>query len=326
MQKRKKEKGQSIVEFALILPFLLLVLCGIIDFGWILSCQNELTNAAGETARYAAIYAGNDNVESLTETFLSEQGITGTPTLVSLTIDDTFATVEVSEQVNFLTGMTGVFFRKNYVTLKGKASMPIEPYETEEDTEETEETEEIEETEKETIPETSPVEPETTVPETTVPETTVPETSPVETETEKETEPETTAPETTTAAETTKEAETEAASGSIKFTTKMPGMKMQITPTNTWRTDSGDVYYQINITISNTTSTEWGTSWTCGVDFGTKISNQVFWGPSTTLSGTVISFKPADQWNGNIGANGSYSFSGQILLPAGTTLSDITID
>ena len=35
----KNEKGQSIVEFALVVPILLTLLCGIIDFGWIYSNQ-----------------------------------------------------------------------------------------------------------------------------------------------------------------------------------------------------------------------------------------------------------------------------------------------
>lgn len=31
----RKEDGQAMVEFALILPIFLLILCGIIDFGWL---------------------------------------------------------------------------------------------------------------------------------------------------------------------------------------------------------------------------------------------------------------------------------------------------
>lgn len=312
-RRKRKEKGQSIVEFALILPFLLLILCGIIDFGWILSCQNELTNAAGETARYAAIYSNKDNVTRLTEEFLSEQGITGTPHLSSLSIDDTFATVYITEDVNFLTGMSGIFFRKNYITLSAKASMPIEPYETEEETEGTEATE----------------------PETTIPETAVPETSPVETESETETVPETSPVETETEPETTekvpettaKEPETTKAdtgSGTIKLTSKMPGMKVKISPTNHW--GSGSVTYQVTITVSNSTSTNWGSDWSCAIDFGATVSSQIFWGPSATASGAVITFKPADQWNGVIGSNGTYSFSGQITVPEGTNITEVTLN
>lgn len=319
-KRERKEKGQSIVEFALILPFLLLILCGIIDFGWILSCQNELTNAAGETARYAAIYSNKDNVTSLTEEFLSEQGITGTPHLSSLSIDDTFATVHVTENVNFLTGMSGVFFRKNYITLSAKASMPIEPYETEEETEE----EETEEREPETT-EAAPVMPETSPVETESETETVPETSEteIESETETETEQETTAKEPETTAKEPETTKADTGSGTIQLTSKMSGMKVKISPSNHW--GSGNVTYQVTITVSNSTSKNWGTDWSCAIDFGADISSQTFWGPSTTVSGSVITFKPADQWNGIIGANGAYSFGGQITVPEGTNISDVTL-
>ena len=32
---KKRENGQSAVEFALVLPILLLIVCGILDFGWL---------------------------------------------------------------------------------------------------------------------------------------------------------------------------------------------------------------------------------------------------------------------------------------------------
>lgn len=298
----KKEKGQALVEFALVLPILLVVLCGIIDFGWILSCQNELTNAAGETARYAAIYANSSDVHTLAEDFLTAQGITGTPHLDSLTIDDTYATVEVSEEVPYLTGLTGVFTRHNTITLHGKASMPIEPYETEEETEE--------ETDPETEPETTPP-PETSgaTPEPSEPETSSPETS----------EPETSAPE--TSAPGTSEAP---ASGSIRLVNSTSGMSVTLKPQNSWGDGSG-TRYQVDIVITNTTGNNWGTSWNCSIDMGAAITNPVFWGPSYSTSGNILTLRANGEWNGNIAANGTYSFSGQITVPSGVTLSEITI-
>ena len=53
--KKTNEKGQAMVEFALILPLLILLLCGIIDFGWIFGNQLVLNNAGRDTARYMAI-------------------------------------------------------------------------------------------------------------------------------------------------------------------------------------------------------------------------------------------------------------------------------
>jgi len=51
----KNEKGQSLVEFALVLPVLMMILLGIIEFGWLFNAQITLTSAAREGARVYAI-------------------------------------------------------------------------------------------------------------------------------------------------------------------------------------------------------------------------------------------------------------------------------
>jgi Flp pilus assembly protein TadG len=59
------DRGAVAVEFALLLPLLLLILLGIIDFGRILNAQVTLTQAAREGARLVAL--GQPNVESRTQ-------------------------------------------------------------------------------------------------------------------------------------------------------------------------------------------------------------------------------------------------------------------
>ena len=49
-------KGQSLVEFALVLPMLLLLLMGIFDLGRAVYYFSTISNAANEAARYGAIY------------------------------------------------------------------------------------------------------------------------------------------------------------------------------------------------------------------------------------------------------------------------------
>lgn len=61
------ESGQAVVEFALVAPILLLILCGIIDFGWAFSAQIATENCAREGARYASMYTKNANVADETE-------------------------------------------------------------------------------------------------------------------------------------------------------------------------------------------------------------------------------------------------------------------
>ena len=55
----KNQKGASAVEFALILPLLILVIFGIIEFGLLLYNQQVITNASREGAR-AGIVVGLD--------------------------------------------------------------------------------------------------------------------------------------------------------------------------------------------------------------------------------------------------------------------------
>ena len=54
--KKRKETGQSLVEFALMLPILLLILAGVLDLGRMFYSYIAVTDAAAEGASYAAIY------------------------------------------------------------------------------------------------------------------------------------------------------------------------------------------------------------------------------------------------------------------------------
>ena len=53
--RRQRERGASAVEFALVLPFLLLLIGGIVDFGRFFYTQNIVVNAAREGARMLAL-------------------------------------------------------------------------------------------------------------------------------------------------------------------------------------------------------------------------------------------------------------------------------
>lgn len=56
-QRHRKPRGQTLVETALVLPFLLMVIFGIVILGMGVFYQQELANAAREAARYAAIHS-----------------------------------------------------------------------------------------------------------------------------------------------------------------------------------------------------------------------------------------------------------------------------
>ena len=52
--KRIKRSGQSLVEFAVLLPILLLMIAGLIEFGFMLNVYLDLIDSARETARFLA--------------------------------------------------------------------------------------------------------------------------------------------------------------------------------------------------------------------------------------------------------------------------------
>lgn len=57
--KHTSQKGASLVEFALVLPLLLVILFGIIEFGAVLYNQAVITNASRDASRYAATFYTN---------------------------------------------------------------------------------------------------------------------------------------------------------------------------------------------------------------------------------------------------------------------------
>jgi Flp pilus assembly protein TadG len=56
--RRRGERGQGLVEFALVLPVLLLIMLGLFDFGRAIYAFNTVSNAAREGARVAIVNQG----------------------------------------------------------------------------------------------------------------------------------------------------------------------------------------------------------------------------------------------------------------------------
>ena len=55
MQRVNSEQGQTLVEFALVLPILLLLMIGIFDFGSAFNSKNSVNFLANTAARYAEV-------------------------------------------------------------------------------------------------------------------------------------------------------------------------------------------------------------------------------------------------------------------------------
>lgn len=62
MFRRDKTRGQSMVEFALILPILMFLLMGFFDLGRVVLAHDALGHAAREAARYAIVHGATVTV------------------------------------------------------------------------------------------------------------------------------------------------------------------------------------------------------------------------------------------------------------------------
>lgn len=122
---RKNEDGQALVEFALILPILLLLVVGIIDYGWLFMAKITTNNAAREAAR---LYVVKGNV--------SEATIAANNTLnfIKMEVGPTVAIVETPsikpvEAVVTVTGqvkpLVGLFIKGN-IDVSSTSYMRIE--------------------------------------------------------------------------------------------------------------------------------------------------------------------------------------------------------
>lgn len=82
----RSEKGQALVETALILPILLLLLFGITDFGRAFHAYLTLDHAGREIARLVSVHSSNSNIQDrLNSSFV---GLDTTKLTISIDICD----------------------------------------------------------------------------------------------------------------------------------------------------------------------------------------------------------------------------------------------
>ena len=94
MRKSRSAKGAMTVEAALLLPLMLLLTFGVIEYGWVLMKSQQITNAARHAAR-AAVRADavNADVEAAVTTLMGAAGINQ----YQLTLPQDVSTVPVGD-------------------------------------------------------------------------------------------------------------------------------------------------------------------------------------------------------------------------------------
>jgi Flp pilus assembly protein TadG len=122
MKRWKSDRGAAAVEFALVLPILLAMLVGIMEFGHYYNAQLTLTNAAREGARSMAITKVVDTAKSHAQA--AAGSLTPAPTIGNITVSPSTCsagatvTTTVKYYVPAFTGLYGPG-----LTLTGKAAM-----------------------------------------------------------------------------------------------------------------------------------------------------------------------------------------------------------
>ena len=120
--------GQSLVEFALVLPFLIFLILGMVEFGWILNGKITLTSAAREGARAAVTRETQTDAETAAKNAVSKSVESSSLNNVNATI--TKFDVPTKEAVVTVTAkitpIIGLYFPDGDVTVTAKAEMRIE--------------------------------------------------------------------------------------------------------------------------------------------------------------------------------------------------------
>jgi Flp pilus assembly protein TadG len=71
------EKGQDLVELALLLPLLMILTLGVLDLGRALGTYVALKNASREGARYVSLYSSQATVSSIQDRVIAEASASG---------------------------------------------------------------------------------------------------------------------------------------------------------------------------------------------------------------------------------------------------------
>jgi Flp pilus assembly protein TadG len=115
---RKGQDGQSLVEFALVIPIFLLVLFAIVDFGMAFHAWITVTNSAREGARIGAVRATSAEIEqrvrdtatsleqaNLTVSVTNAEGPPGGSVVVDVSYDYSLMT-PLADLLNMVSGGT----------------------------------------------------------------------------------------------------------------------------------------------------------------------------------------------------------------------------
>jgi Flp pilus assembly protein TadG len=129
MNSIKNQKGQSLVEFAIILPIILLLLMGIVEFGMMLNSYLTIQNVAREGSRLGIVGGSDVEIDTLI------RNISPNLTPADLTVDITPAensrnsgetlTVSITYNYHMTVPIISALFN-NVIVLRSQSSMRLQ--------------------------------------------------------------------------------------------------------------------------------------------------------------------------------------------------------
>ena len=125
---RKSQCGQAMVEMALVLPILVLLIGGIMDFGWLFYNKVALNNAAREGARYAVIHYTTAPDWKSKSIALMDSSYVGVQSAEAMVYDPHGSQIKatMTADVPVLTGFTSTLIGKSSVNMTGSCIMRLE--------------------------------------------------------------------------------------------------------------------------------------------------------------------------------------------------------
>jgi Flp pilus assembly protein TadG len=119
----RRTEGATAVEFAIILPILLLIVGGIMDVGHAYHELHVVNEASREGARVAAVGGTSQDIDSAIKNFGNQLRYTVTP---SPPISGSNVTVTVNTAVQLFTPIISAFFPSNPFIVTGTTIMRVE--------------------------------------------------------------------------------------------------------------------------------------------------------------------------------------------------------
>lgn len=123
---RRAPDGQSLVEFALVIPILLLVIFGIVEFGRAFMISNVLHAAAREGARVYAVGGTDSTATARIDQVLGASGIDPGERTVTITGPDANDAITVTVETDMQILTKSVVFDFPTIHLRGETVMRFE--------------------------------------------------------------------------------------------------------------------------------------------------------------------------------------------------------